>query len=74
MPYVFSHMPCVIFPVCFHLWEIGCQSEKTASPRTLVLSFFCHFLKADRRKRGTEQVSTLQEKLFVPETPRNGTC
>ena len=74
MPYVFSHMPCVIFPVCFHLWKIGCQSEKNGFAPDTCSFLFCHFLKADRRKRGTEQVSTLQEKLFVPETPRNGTC
>ena len=71
MPYVFSHMPCVIFPVCFHLWEIGCQSEKTASPRTLVLSFFLSFSESGQTEKGNGTGINLTGKAFCPgNTPK----
>ena len=69
----FAHALCD-FSCLFSSLENRLSIRKNGFAPDTCSFLFCHFLKADRRKRGTEQVSTLQEKLFVPETPRNGTC
>ena len=71
MPYVFSHMPCVIFPVCFHLWKIGCQSEKNGFAPDICSFLFLSFSESGQTEKGNGTGINLTGKAFCPgNTPK----